>query len=203
MSDSGTPKRPNLRVGRLRTRPPPRDARAESAHPLRGDAVARRPASRPGLSLWPARLAGLETELARLKEERGLEADTVAEMLVRVAESERTVEAATRRAATAETTAQEIAAVLERTREELADARRGAFGLESMLAQARGEHVQALEAERSASARARQAAAVAEEALGAARQVIAQAATLVDDLERREETATALRVRALQQARAL
>ncbi|MDP9036017.1 MAG: hypothetical protein M3O50_14550, partial [Myxococcota bacterium] len=107
MSDSGTPKRPNLRVGRLRTRPPPRDARAESIHPLRGDAIPRRPPSRPTGSLWPARLAGLETELARLKEERSLEADTVAEMLVRVAESERAVEAATRRAAMAESAAHE------------------------------------------------------------------------------------------------
>jgi hypothetical protein len=72
----------------------------------------------------------------------------------------------------------------------------------------RAEHVAAkrdaarlLEEERSAAARARQLAAATELRLAATRETVTKAASLLEELERREEMATALRTRALEQTR--
>jgi chromosome segregation ATPase len=198
----------------------------------------------------PVRIAVLEGELARLKEERGAEADELARMLVRIAEAERartdaeeragtlaervreleavhedlrrgvqTMDQTARRAELAERSASDGATALERMRTELQADRSRVTDLEAKLARTRREHgeelatlrtaladahlltANALEEERSASARAREQAATSEASLAAARERLAQAASLVDEIERRQEMGAALLARALEQTR--
>src|SRR5260370_10162215 len=96
MPDSGRTKRPSsqrlrLRDPRVDSSPPP--ARAENVH---------RRASRPRLEAAAIRIASLQAEVERLKADRANDADTVAEMLVRIADAERAKTAANARASEAE-----------------------------------------------------------------------------------------------------
>jgi hypothetical protein len=258
MSDTLKPKRPPPKSARpLRSRPPVRDSRADPTPRrtpvrLKADvphARAQRESGRNDDAL-PARIAALETELTRLKEERGAEADELARMLVRIAEAERArivaqeradalaerireleamreemrkgtegIELAMRRAELAERSAADGADALARTRAELQASHARFVDLETKVARIRREHgdelaslraaradadlrtARIVEEERSAAARAQQLAAAAEVGLNASRERIAQAASLVEEIERREEMAAALRVRALEQTR--
>ncbi|HZU83645.1 MAG TPA: hypothetical protein VE987_12040 [Polyangiaceae bacterium] len=250
MSDTGRPKRPPSLHGRARSRPPQRDS-ARSA----GAVIAR------SIPIASSRIATVEAELARLKEERGAEADELAKMLVRMAESERarlaaeermralarrateleeicdkarrelvvareenqrcveSTELATRRAGLAERSAADGAAALERALAELEADRARLIDLEAKLARVRREHAdelaalrashaaaahqaaRALEEERSGAARARQQAAAAEVDLAESRARLARGAGLIEQMERRDEIAGALRARALNEAR--
>jgi chromosome segregation ATPase len=123
MSDTLKSKRPPSKTGRPRSRPPPRDARAEDSLPsLDGEAEPRRMTVRPTLELLPARIAVLEAELVRLKDERGAEADELARMLVRIAESERAKAATEQHAEFLAERVQELEANLEQARRETAEA---------------------------------------------------------------------------------
>jgi chromosome segregation ATPase len=73
--------------------------------------------------LLPARIAALEAELARLSEERGVEADSLARMLVRIAEVERARAAADARADVLAARMRELEAQSEEGRRELEVAR--------------------------------------------------------------------------------
>ncbi|MDP9001942.1 MAG: hypothetical protein M3O46_17720 [Myxococcota bacterium] len=198
----------------------------------------------------PARIATLESELARLKQERQAEADNLARMLVRIADAERArtvaegraseltarvrelesmredvargteaMNQALHRAELAEQSASDGAAALERTREELQADRARFMNLEAKLARLRREHGEELAAlrsthaeaslqaerllseERSTLSRVRQQATTAEVSLASSRERVAQATSLVEEMERREEMAAAIRARALEQTR--
>jgi hypothetical protein len=71
----------------------------------------------------PARVAALETELARLGRERGVEADELARMLVRIAEAERAKIAAEERAGPLVERVRELEAHCEQARRDLDAAR--------------------------------------------------------------------------------
>jgi hypothetical protein len=84
MTDSGKTKRtarPARRVSK-----PPRDARAEESTPPPPET---RRQSAPAANVVANRLAALQAEVARLTRERAADADDLAAMLVRVADSER------------------------------------------------------------------------------------------------------------------
>ena len=262
MSDTQKPKRPQPKSGRPRSRPPSRDPRLERRlTPREGELRSRRGAAVAAIEVLPTRIDVLEAELTRLKEERGVEADEQARMLVRIADAERArssaearatstqealkeleaklsasqrqletskdqlrrgaevAETAVRRAGLAENSAADGAAALDRLRAELEADRARVTDLESKLARTRREHLaelasmraaeadaamrsaRALEEERSVSARARQQAAAAEAELGVARRAIERIGGLFDEMERREELASAFRLRGLVQAR--
>src|SRR5580704_9156474 len=89
MQDWGKSRRP----GRERSRPPPRDPRADSDPPATIEEtplqpVARGPSSRPKVDPV-SRMAALEVEIERLGQERAHDADQIGEMLVRIASAER------------------------------------------------------------------------------------------------------------------
>lgn len=213
------------------------------------------------MRIVPARIAALETELARLGEERGAEADELARMLVRIAEAERVraaaeqrasvlservleleaeceqsrrdleatrhllrrgaeaAEMASRRAGLAERSASDGAAALERAGAELEADRARVTDLEARLARTKRDHAtelatlrsardeasdratSAIEEERAAAARGLERLAAAEADLAAMHEAMAKTASLVDEMERREEMTAALRARALDQAR--
>src|ERR1700690_190321 len=275
MSDPVKPKRPHSKSGRPRSRPPQRDPRVErsstgapgaavppprTGQPQR-EAPQRQEPSLPGIGIVPPRIAALETELARLGEERGAEADELARMLVRIAEAERVraaaeqrasvlservleleaeceqsrrdleatrhllrrgaeaAEMASRRAGLAERSASDGAAALERAGAELEADRARVTDLEARLARTKRDHAtelatlrsardeasdratSAIEEERAAAARGLERLAAAEADLAAMHEAMAKTASLVDEMERREEMTAALRARALDQAR--
>ena len=92
MAQTGKTKRPARP-----SRQPSRDPRIDSTPPPREE-TAYRVSSRPSVNAMPVRIAALEAEVARLKEERSEEADNLAAMLVRVAEVETARTLATQRA---------------------------------------------------------------------------------------------------------
>jgi hypothetical protein len=209
--------------------PKPKRHLSRSRRPPSTDSAPAAPLGRardPRAGALPARIGTLEAELARLNEERGGDADELARMLVRIAEAERarteaeeSAEMAARRAGRAEQSAADGAEALERSTAERDADRARVTDLEATLARTRREHidelavqrathaeadlraVRALEEERSAAARARQQAAAAEVELAATRKTIARATELVEEMDRREEMTSALRARALDQAR--
>lgn len=174
-------------------------------------------------------LARMLVRIAEAERARTVAEDRAHELVERVRELEtireevrRGTEAlnqATHRAELAERSASDGAAALERTREELQADRARFMTLEAKLARIRREHgdelgalraahadanlqaARTLEEERSVGARARQQAAAAEVSLASTRERLAQAAKLVEEIERREEMAGALRARALEQTR--
>src|SRR5579859_1885474 len=96
--------RPPHRSGRRSSSPPPRDGRNDSTPPPREESILRahhvapppgampRVVSRPpmgGMGAVVARVAELEAELSREREERDEEADEMGAMLARIAEAER------------------------------------------------------------------------------------------------------------------
>jgi hypothetical protein len=98
----------NKRSGRSGRPPsrPPRDPRNDSTPPPREEETLRRPSrpiSRPVVEALPVKVANLEAELARSREERDAEADDMAAMLVRIADAERATAVALKRADQAET----------------------------------------------------------------------------------------------------
>jgi chromosome segregation ATPase len=231
MSDTLKPKRPSQKVRRVttprRTSSSP-DGKAQSAHPVRGREASEAPVRGRDTraDALPARIAALEADLARLTEARGVDADELARMLVRIAEAERgrataeeRAQTTARRADLAERAAADGAEALAGARAEREADRARVTDLEAKLARIRREHgdeltslrrahaetdlklARALEEERGAVARARQQAAAADLALAQAREIIASAAGLVDEMDRREEIAAALRARGLDQAR--
>ena len=149
--------------------------------------------------------------------EKGLsEIEAVRQQLRRGAE---VAEMAARRAGLAEKSASDGAAALERAGAELQADRARVTDLETRLARTKREHLaelgklraehdeanaratRALEEERAAAERTRQQAAAAEVDLAAMQDAIARTATLVDEMDRREEMTSALRTRALDEAR--
>ena len=144
MSETLKPKRAQPKSGRPRSRPPARDLRPErKLTPREGDPRLRRvvpPADRGELELLPARIAVLEAELTRLREERGVEADEQARMLVRIAEAERARSAAEARVTSMQEALRELEGKLaashqqvESTRDQL---RRGAEVVETAVRRA-------------------------------------------------------------------
>jgi chromosome segregation ATPase len=131
------------------------------------------------------------------------------------------MELATRRAELAERSAADGAEALERTRIELEADRLRSTELEAKLARMRREHgdelaalrttraeadqqaVRALEEERAAAAEARKRSIEAEAELAKVRQRCARAMDFIEEAERREEMAAALRARALERTRAV
>jgi len=133
MSESGKTKRtarPARRVSK-----PPRDARAEEAPPVRTEppvrpeGIRRAPAA-TAANVVPTRLAALQAEVARLTRERAGEADDMAAMLVRVADSERA-------RTTAVTLATQLEARVEGLESELAMLRAGTAEQQGRLDEAR------------------------------------------------------------------
>jgi len=142
MSDTLKPKRPQPKSGRPRSRPPQRDTKAERRlTPGEGDPRLRHvaPAVAADGSL-PARIAVLEAELTRLREERGVEADEQARMLVRIAEAERARSTAETRAASMQKTIRELEGKLAASQHQLESwkeqLRRGAEVAESAVRRA-------------------------------------------------------------------
>src|SRR5579872_4167161 len=169
MQDWGKPRRPT-REPRERSGPAPRDPRADSdrpAAPEEAPLVSGRPPSRPRTDAV-GRITALEVEVARLKGERARDADQMGEMLVRVATVERTRAAAENRAVAAELQAGDL-------RAELAQ-------LKARCAQLEAEAWEAQESSRRLPIEP-----------DAVRDAAARVATIVDELERREEIAAGLR----------
>jgi septal ring factor EnvC (AmiA/AmiB activator) len=121
------------------------------------------------------RLATLEAEVERLRGELASDADDTAGMLVRIAESERMHVSAHALAIEAGTRASVLEADLE----------------------AATQRVRALEGELAA---LRQQWSLSETRLGAARESVRNALAMVEELERREEMAAAIRARTLRDA---
>jgi chromosome segregation ATPase len=135
------------------------------------------------------RIATLEGEAARLRDQHASDADQIAEMLVRVAASERAKHASERQAAEAEVRAEVLLAELNHQKSRVAELE--AFdpkANDAAFAELRKE----LEAARSAHART-------QEQLGAAREAMGNAMALLEDLERREEMVSGVRRRAIDQ----
>jgi colicin import membrane protein len=163
-----------------------------------------------------AALAERVRELDAQREKGLSEVEAVRQELRRGAE---VAEMAARRAGLAEKSASDGAAALERTGAELQADRARVTDLETRLARTKREHLaelaklrdehdeanaratRALEEERAAAERARQQAAAAEVDRAAMQNAIARTATLVDEMDRREEMTSALRTRALDEAR--
>jgi len=168
------------------------------------------------------RIAGAERARSMAEERAEALASRVRELEPLLDDLRRGTEAtdlATRRAELAERSAADGAEALERTRVEREADRLRSTDLETKLARMRREHgeelaalrtaraesdqqsARALEEERAATMQARQRATSAEEKLAEAHQRLCRAASLIDQVERREEMAAALRARALQHAR--
>jgi chromosome segregation ATPase len=138
MSETNKPKRPHSKSARARSRPPPRDPRAEDTEIPRDVVAALRPVEpRPKVDALTARIASLETELARLKEEREADADQVATMLVRIAAAERAKAGAEDRAELAERAAAKGRADFEQAQAEMQADRSRVTDLEAKFATAR------------------------------------------------------------------
>jgi chromosome segregation ATPase len=137
MSETNKPKRPHSKSARARSRPPPRDPRVEDVEIPRDVVAEARPLeARPRADALTARIASLETELARLKEDREADADQVARMLVRIAAAERAKAEAEHRAELAEREAAKERADLEQAKAEMQSDRSRFTDLEAKLATA-------------------------------------------------------------------
>jgi hypothetical protein len=175
MQDWGKSRRPP----RERSRPPPRDPRADSAPPASTEetplqAVARPPSSRPRPEI-ATRLFALEADLERMKSDRAHDADQIGEMLGRIAAAERTREAAVARALAAEDQAA-------RLRSELAELKARCAQLEADAWDANAVTKRSVPPE-------------------ATREGLARLGAIIDELERREEMSAGLRARTLEQMR--
>lgn len=127
MGDSVKPKRPPMKPGAARSHPPLRDPRAEQSSPETNGTAAPHAIALPDPEIrqrrapydGPARIAALEMELARLGHARGAEADELASMLVRIAESERAKSAAEERSNALAERVRELEAQCEQSRREM------------------------------------------------------------------------------------
>lgn len=125
MSDTPRPKRLHPKSGRPNSgdKTPPgvdhvaasRGERPSSRPPSRRHVLtevrARRSAARPKVDALPARIGALEIELSRMSEARGVDADELARMLVRIAETERAKSTQDERAAALEARVRELEAM--------------------------------------------------------------------------------------------
>jgi hypothetical protein len=128
MTDSGKTKR-TARPGR-RASKPPRDARAEESTPTPPDT---RRQSAPAANVVPNRLSALQAEVGRLTRERAADADDLAAMLVRVADSERARTAAVTMATQLEARVEGLEAELGKTRASTDEARQAREAAEQEL----------------------------------------------------------------------
>jgi chromosome segregation ATPase len=128
MTDSGKTKR-TARPGR-RASKPPRDARAEEATPTPPET---RRQSAPATNVVSNRLSALQAEVARLTRERAADADDMAAMLVRVADSERSRTAAVTMATEAEARVEGLEAELGKARASSDEARQAREAVEDEL----------------------------------------------------------------------
>ncbi len=177
MQDGGKSRRP----GPERSRPPPRDPRADSDPPATTEetplrALGRPPSSRPRGDAV-AKIVALEAEIERLVADRAHDADQIGEMLVRIAGAERARAAAESRASAAE---QQAAAL----RAEVAH-------LEARCAQLEADAWGVSESTRR----------VAEPQAHAVREGLSRIGAILDELDRREEMAAGLRARTIEQLR--
>ena len=135
MSDTPRPKRPHPKSGRptasektVKSEPAapvvehvPALSQRPTGPPGRRSALtearSRRGASRPKIDALPARIGALEVELARMSEARGVDADELARMLVRIAETERAKSAQDERAAALDARVRELEAMVARVAE--------------------------------------------------------------------------------------
>lgn len=115
------PAKPARRISR-----PPRDSRADSAPPVQEETFVRRASA----DIIPTRIAALQAEVTRLTSERAAEADDLAAMLVRVAETERAKVAAMTRAGEVEARAAALQTRAEGLEAELAAVRVDALELQ-------------------------------------------------------------------------
>lgn len=136
-------------------------------------------------------MATLEAELARLREQHASDADQLADMLVRIADAERARVAAEQRAAETDEHAETLSVAL--GQEKARTSQLEADGWEVSEAAVREMRAQ-LEAERAAHATTRTQ-------LLDARDAMAASTVVLEDLERREEMVSAVRVRAIEQMR--
>jgi|HubBroStandDraft_1064217.scaffolds.fasta_scaffold105419_2 hypothetical protein len=187
MPDSGKSKR----QVRDRSHPPPRDPRVDSSPPFARDdtPLQRVPSSRPTADAVATRLANLEAEGARLREQHASDADQLAAMLVRIAEVERARTAAEQRAAESDEHAETLSVAL--GQEKARTSQLEADGWEASETLVREVRAQL------AAAQATQATMQRE--LAAAREAMGGAMALLEELERREEMVGSLRARALDQ----
>jgi hypothetical protein len=175
---------------RERSHPPPRDPRADSSPPSgREDVPLQRiPSSRP-TEAAAHRVANLEAEVGRLRDQHAADADQLAEMLVRIADVERARTAAEQRAAESDEHAETLSVALGHEKARTAQLEADGWEASETL-------VHDL---RSQLAAAQAAQATAQKEVVAAREAMASAAALLDELERREEMVGSLRARAIDQ----
>src|SRR5580658_752143 len=181
MPDSGKSKR----QVRDRSHPPPRDPRVDSSPRFARDdtPLQRVPSSRPTADAVATRLANLEAEGARLREQHASDADQLAAMLVRIAEVERARTAAEQRAAESDEHAETLSVAL--GQEKARTSQLEADGWEASETLVREVRAQL------AAAQATQATMQRE--LAAAREAMGGAMALLEELERREEMVGSLR----------
>jgi hypothetical protein len=212
-----------------KSQPPQRDSRIDSTAPVPLEDDVRKPSSkamRVARELRPDPEEDLEVE--RLKAERDADADDIAEMLVRVAATERSRDASEKRAsgleawtleleaklAEARTRADDFSKQLEASRGESETLREQLATLREELATALGDVEAVTETERIKRGReidtlieqqsAELAAARAERAasgLEAVQSALGAVTTTLDELDRLEAETSALRARLLEQAR--
>lgn len=189
MPDWGKPKR-QLRE---RTGPPPRDPRVDSAPPTGEEDrhLQRAPSSRPTSSAAAARVANLEAEIARLRDQHASDADQLGAMLVRLATVERAMTTADNRAAESDQHAETLSVALDK--EKARSAQLEADGWEASDAAVRDMRAQ-LEALQSAYA-------ATQKELASVRDAMVGAMALLEELERREEMVGSVRMRAIEQMR--
>ena len=194
MPDWGKPKR----QPRERTGPPPRDPRVDSAPPSRQEdrsslrpSSSRPPSSRPTPGAAVSRVAHLEADVGRLRDQHASDADQLAEMLVRLAALERATAAAENRAAESDQHAETLSVAL--GQEKARSAQLEADGWEASDAAVRDTRAQ-FEALQSAYA-------ATQKELGAVREAMMEAMALLEELERREEMVGSVRMRAIEQMR--
>ena len=154
---------------------PSRDPRLDSEPPSALDEALLAPSSLPPTLAPTARVASLQAEVERLRAERDSDADETAGMLVQIAESERM-------RAVAQSQALMASERLEALQSDLAEARSRAVALEVEVTGLRQQH------------------SLAQARLLRAREAIAQAVTLLEEMQRREEMATSMRARSLRDA---
>jgi len=154
-----------------------RDPRVDSSPPSgQEDMPMKRPSLRPA-DAAVARLASLEAEIARLKKQHADDADQLAAMLVRIADVERARIAAEQRAAESDRHAEMLSTALGKEKAR-------ASQLEAEAWEASETTMRELRTQ-----------------LEAARKAMASTLSVLEDLERREEMVTAVRLRAIEQMR--
>src|SRR5258706_6151195 len=149
----GEPERPGSRARA------PRDKRTDDSTlpPPRDEAPLARTFARPAAESSTTRIGGLQAQIGRLEDERANDADQIAEMLVRIAEAERskteaqaTLETISRHAELDEKSAVNAGAALDRVRADAEADRARLVDLEAKLTSMAREHGEIMDAMRRA-----------------------------------------------------